>query len=277
VEANTTSIPWLMNCGNDVSGKNCSLYERSIYLVRSGMLCYRCLIVYDRLTSSFVGRSCAMADEEYGLLTRSRDKFADRSFSFDADFPVECDDEYWECEDPSQNWKQPPGKPSKVTAFNALLRLCEILAFTLRTLYSTKKSKVLTGLIGDQWEERVVAELDSSMNRWKDSLPDHCMAHRLTVTHPTNSLSTVRWDPSRPESVFLHQSAFIHATYYYLQIQIHRPFIQKTTSLSFPSLAICTNAARACSRLMDAKGVGWIYPSPNIFVEQMLLYHSSYR
>lgn len=86
---------------------------------------------------------------------------------------MECDDEYWECEDPEQNWKQPPGKPSKATAFIVHLRLCEILAHALRTLYSTKKSKLLTGLIGNEWEERVVSDLDSSMNRWKDSLPDH--------------------------------------------------------------------------------------------------------
>jgi len=101
--------------------------------------------------------------------------------SFDADLPIEVDDEYWECEDPEQSWKQPPGKPSKVTAFNAQLRLCEILAFTLRTLYSNKKSKLLTGLIGDQWEERVVTELDSSMNKWKDSLPDHCLSRFFMI------------------------------------------------------------------------------------------------
>ncbi|KAJ3568863.1 hypothetical protein NP233_g5435 [Leucocoprinus birnbaumii] len=194
--------------------------------------CFWALITYDRLTSSFVGRTCAMPDED-----------------FDADLPLDVDDEYWECEDPEQNWKQPPGKPSKVAAFNAHIRLCEILAFTLRTLYSTKKSKLLTGLIGDQWEERVVTELDSSMNKWKDSLPEH-----------------LRWDPNRPDHLFLHQSAFIHATFYYLQIQIHRPFIQKPTSLSFPSLAICTHAARSCSHLVDAKGPGWIYPYPNIFI-----------
>lgn len=82
---------------------------------------------------------------------------------------------------------------------------------------------------------------------------------------------SVRWDPNQPENPFLHQSAFIHSTFYYLQIQIHRPFIHKTTSLSFPSLAICTNAARTCSHLLDAKGPGWIYPYPNIFVEWMLL------
>lgn len=194
--------------------------------------CFWCLVTFDRLCSSFVGRTCGIQDED-----------------FDADPPIECDDEYWECDDPEQNWKQPPGKPSKITAFNAQLRLCEILAFTLRTLYSTKKSKLLTGLIGNEWEERVVAELDSSMNSWKDSLPDH-----------------LRWDPNQGNITFLQQSANLHMTFYYLQIQIHRPFIQKTSPLSFPSLAICTNAARACSHVIDAKGPGWIYPFPNLFM-----------
>lgn len=113
--------------------------------------------------------------------------------SFDADLPVECDDEYWECDDPEQNWNQPPGKPSKVSAFNTHLRLCEILSFALRTLYSTKKSKLLTGLIGDQWEQRVVADLDSAMNNWKDSLPDHCasVGKRLTSWIVNHEFSTM--------------------------------------------------------------------------------------
>lgn len=48
------------------------------------------------------------------------------------------------------------------------------MASALGTLYSTKKSKVRMGLIGDQWEQRAVAELDSSLNKWNDSVPDHC-------------------------------------------------------------------------------------------------------
>lgn len=57
--------------------------------------------------------------------------------------------------------------------FNSHLKLCEILAYTLRTLYSTKKAKTLSGLVGDQWEQRVVTELDSAMNKWADSVPSH--------------------------------------------------------------------------------------------------------
>lgn len=94
-----------------------------------------------------------------------------KSASFDLDYPIECDDEYWETEDPNQAFKQPPGKSSTMTGFIQGLKLCEMLAFTLRTLYSTKKSKVLSGLIGNEWEERIVAQLTTAMNVWKDSLP----------------------------------------------------------------------------------------------------------
>lgn len=85
--------------------------------------------------------------------------------SFDVDYPMEYDGDFGQ---------QPSGKPSVITSFVYQLKLCEILAFTLRTLYSTKKSKIKSGLIGNEWEHRIVAELDSSLNKWKDSLPQVC-------------------------------------------------------------------------------------------------------
>jgi len=94
--------------------------------------------------------------------------------SFDLDYPIECDDEYWDTPDPEDAFKQPPGKPCKVTCFIRAIKLAELLGFALRTLYATKKSKMLIGLIGNEWESQVVAELDSSMNKWKDSLPHFC-------------------------------------------------------------------------------------------------------
>ena len=54
--------------------------------------------------------------------------------SFDVDLPVECDDEYWENDDPSLAFKQPPNTPSKISYFNCLIRLNQILAFALRTI-----------------------------------------------------------------------------------------------------------------------------------------------
>ena len=92
--------------------------------------------------------------------------------SFDLDYPIECDDEYWETENPEHAFKQPPGKPCTITSFVYMLKLLVIMTFAYRTLYSTKKTKQLSGLIDEGWEQRIVAQLDSSMNQWKDSLPD---------------------------------------------------------------------------------------------------------
>ena len=39
--------------------------------------------------------------------------------------------------------------------------------------YSIKKSKILLGFVGQQWEQHIVAELDSALNKWIDSVPDH--------------------------------------------------------------------------------------------------------
>ncbi|KAJ3490460.1 hypothetical protein NLJ89_g11431 [Agrocybe chaxingu] len=191
-----------------------------------------CLISIDRIMSSFLGRPCAINDED-----------------FDVEYPIECDDEYWETEDPEQAFKQPLGKPCIITAFVCHLKMCEILAFTLRTLYSTKKSKLLTGLIGNEWESRIVAELDSSMNQWKNSLPEF-----------------LRWTPNMKDPVFFHQSVCLHATYYYVQMQIHRPFLTKISPLSFPSLAMCTNAARSCCHLLEVALQKGLKPYPNIIM-----------
>ncbi|KAI0682880.1 fungal-specific transcription factor domain-containing protein [Cytidiella melzeri] len=179
-----------------------------------------CLLAYDRFISSALGRPCAIHDED-----------------FDLDLPVECDDEYWENEDPNLAFKQPLGKPSKVAYFNCLIRQNQILAFALRTIYSINKSKVLLGFIGPRWEQHIVSELDSALNKWIDAVPDH-----------------LRWDPNREDRVFLAQSAALYASYYNLQIIVHRPFIsspRKPSALVFPSLAICTNAARSCIHVLD--------------------------
>ncbi|KAI0692333.1 fungal-specific transcription factor domain-containing protein [Cytidiella melzeri] len=178
------------------------------------------LLHLDRLHGSVLGRPCAIQDED-----------------FDVDLPVACDDEYWSHPDPAQAFKQPPDKPSQTIFFNYLLRLSQIHAFALRTVYSINKSKALMGLVGHEWRQRIVAEIDSALNQWIDSLPSH-----------------LRWDPNNKDPVFLGQSACLYSAYYTVQIVVHRPFIpspRKPSPLSFPSLAICTNAARSCIHVMD--------------------------
>lgn len=68
------------------------------------------------------------------------------------------------------------------------------------------------------------------------------------------NIFAVRWDPQRENLLHFNQSATLYATYYHLQILVHRPFIpspRKPSPLTFPSLAICTNAARSCSHVAD--------------------------
>ena len=60
--------------------------------------------------------------------------------SFDVDYPIDCDDEYWVNDDPELAFKQPPGKPSKITFFNLLLRLKGLHAFAMRTIVSNGDS-----------------------------------------------------------------------------------------------------------------------------------------
>ena len=122
--------------------------------------------------------------------------------------------------------------------------------------YSLKKNRVLLGFIGEQSEQQIISELDSALNQWVDSVPDHRKFRVLLLLINSIFFPLVRWDPHREHPQFFEQSALIYANYYYVQILIHRSFIptpNKPSSTSFPSLAICTNAARSCSHILDAQ------------------------
>lgn len=78
----------------------------------------------------------------------------------------------------------------------------------------------------------------------------------------------MRWNQYHEFSVFFQQSGILYATYYHIQILIHRPFIpgpRKPAPLSFPSLRICTNAARSCSLVLDVqRKKGDTGPAPHL-------------
>ncbi|RPD58799.1 hypothetical protein L226DRAFT_471250 [Lentinus tigrinus ALCF2SS1-7] len=155
----------------------------------------------------------------------------------DAALPTEIDDEYWPTSGSEQTPSQPEGKPSKVAYLVAHIRLARNLAFATRTVYSINRSKLQLGQGDSQWEQRVVAELDSSLNSWLDSLPAH-----------------LRWNPDQEDTLFLTQSATLYAYYFHTQIAVHRPFIsasRRESPLSLPSVIICTNAARSAIQTLD--------------------------
>ncbi|CAK5284404.1 unnamed protein product, partial [Mycena citricolor] len=168
----------------------------------------------DNLVSAFIGRPIGLHPE-----------------SFDVDPPLEVDDEYWD-----QGFTQPVEKPSLLSFLVHSVRLTAILGDTLRRLYASKKAKILLGWKSAEWEQKVVAELDSQINGWLASLP-----------------SFLRWDSQNPpesHSLFV-QAAVLNAHYHYVQIMIHRPFIQKDNVLAAPSLSICVNAAHSMLNIAD--------------------------
>ncbi|KAF8162154.1 fungal-specific transcription factor domain-containing protein, partial [Mycena galopus ATCC 62051] len=176
------------------------------------------LMTYDRIISVGLGRPCAMQYDD-----------------FDIQLPTECDDEYWEPKDSAQAFRQPPGKPSRIAFFNSYARLSNILAFVLHLLYSSNKAKNLYATGDGAWDEHIVSELDSALNKWVDGIPEH-----------------LRWDAHRVDPLFFKQSVALYVTYYHVQMTAHRPFVVRSQPTTLPSLAICTNAARSCTHVIDA-------------------------
>ncbi|KAG9013058.1 hypothetical protein FRB94_003890 [Tulasnella sp. JGI-2019a] len=178
-----------------------------------------CLVVKDRILSTGLGRPACTYDE-----------------AIDANLPLEVDDDGWD--DVTRKWIQPVGKPSQLSCFIQYSKLLDILGHAMRTLYTIKKSKIHLGFVGPEWEQDKVAELDSALNRWLESMPNH-----------------LKWDENM-NSTFYQQAASLRVTYHYVQITIHRPFIQSSSSskraLSLPSLAVCANAAQSCAHVLHA-------------------------
>ncbi|KAJ7043931.1 fungal-specific transcription factor domain-containing protein [Mycena alexandri] len=188
--------------------------------------CFWVIFSLDAMMSVFLGRPMGLHGEDY-----------------DIDLPLQVDDEYWDA-----GFNQPTGKPPLISYFISHARLCEILGDAMRRLHGSRKSKLLMGWNGPEWEDRTISQLDSAMNEFLDTIPPH-----------------LRWDPeSPPQGVFFDQSASLHISYQYILITIHRPYLEKPDASG--ALAICTKAARAIIHTADI----WLnklqrLPPPNMF------------
>uniref|UniRef100_A0A0W0GB04 Xylanolytic transcriptional activator regulatory domain-containing protein n=1 Tax=Moniliophthora roreri TaxID=221103 RepID=A0A0W0GB04_MONRR len=189
---------------------------------------------------------------------------ATNPLDYNQEFPCEVDDCFWENPDPEQSFKQPEGKLSDVTFWIQLLKILRVYGIAQRSILALNKR----GLEGHIWglprDEKVILELDSLLNQWIDGIPEH-----------------LRWNPDgQSDPIFFNQSATIYSIYYWVQIQIHRPFIptsrdDKNGGLSYPSLAVCTNAARSCVRVLDIQSrkgiVDWSTAQMTLFSSAMVL------
>ncbi|CAK5265440.1 unnamed protein product [Mycena citricolor] len=142
---------------------------------------YWMAIASDTLSSAFLGRPRATRDEDYEL-----------------DYPVDCDDEYWEHADPTQRFRQPEGKPRQWAFALLYVKLMEILGKAQKTIYSTQRTQN-----GQEWTQGMVVELDSALNNWMDSIPEY-----------------LRWNPQLEQEPFASQSACLMAGYYHVMAAI---------------------------------------------------------
>ncbi|KAF5371633.1 hypothetical protein D9758_003376 [Tetrapyrgos nigripes] len=171
---------------------------------------------------------------------------------FDLEYPLEVDDEYWE--DPKRPFVQPPEIPSTISGWVHYLKLMEIMGLVQRGIYSVRRLPWNDyGIPADdpEYDQKTVVLLDSALNQWIDSTPEH-----------------VKWDKHRKNDSFFNQSVMLHAMYYWAQIQLHKTYIpgpeQENNSIlaSFPSLAICVNAARSCVHILESQYERQFVPIP---------------
>ncbi|KAJ7643597.1 fungal-specific transcription factor domain-containing protein [Roridomyces roridus] len=223
-----TSVPmacWILGGLGIRMAQEMGAHRRGRYFVGSRMdaellrRAFWILLALDTILSSLLGRPSATTLHD-----------------FDVDFPAACDDEYWEGAQPFQ---QPAKKPSIAAYMTPYLELILLLNRVQRAIYPVKKPSPCP--------PEVVAEFDSALNKWLDSIPSH-----------------LRWDPELT-GIFLDQSASLYAAYYHVQILIHRPFISAPAWV-FPSLAICANSARSCGHVMDAhsRRAGHVLYQPHV-------------
>ncbi|KZV68531.1 hypothetical protein PENSPDRAFT_546674, partial [Peniophora sp. CONT] len=189
------------------------LFKRSFWYV---YLHVSALVHFDRTLSAGMGRPRCIQEED-----------------FDLEMPICCDDEYLALEHP----EQATTRPSLLSYFVWTLRLSQIQGLALRTVYASTKARVHYNFQGEEWMSHTVAHLDSLLNDWANSVPDH-----------------LRWDPMRTDDTFFSQSAHLHLQYRTIQLMIHRPSIAARGLKPLPalSLAVCTSAARSVARVADA-------------------------
>jgi hypothetical protein len=130
------------------------------------------------------------------------------------------------------------------------------------------------GIGSIEWYEKAVIGIDSVLNKWMGSVPEH-RKHKDFYCTRAKCFDLVQWDKQTQDPIFFTQSSLLYTGYYWVQIAVHRRFIPRPKDssgiLSFPSLAICTNAARSslrvCEMYANRKGIRY---NPQLMVSTIL-------
>ncbi|KAI0047765.1 hypothetical protein FA95DRAFT_1492043 [Auriscalpium vulgare] len=149
------------------------------------------LVAWDRIRSVMLGRPCATREED-----------------FDAELPLDVDDEYWENEDPKLAFKQPAGKTSMVAAYICWLRLTDIFAYVMRVFYSTEKSELSADSSDPKQPELTLKQVNEMLIEWTKTVPEN-----------------LRWSSDIPDPILANQSATLSTTYHLVVTLLNRAFL----------------------------------------------------
>ncbi|KAH9083378.1 fungal-specific transcription factor domain-containing protein [Lactarius deliciosus] len=195
------------------------------------------LIGLDRMQCVALGRPCATKEDD-----------------FNAEYPLEVDDDFWENDNPQLAFVQPSDKPSAVIAFNLWLRLTDFAASTLQSLvspllYGLFLSSLHDGSSGLSLQD-ILNKLNGNLTEWAEKVPGH-----------------LRWSSDLDDIVLANQSAMLYTTYNLITILLQRAFLPSSVTLLLspprdaqptpPSLAhaltahaLTVNAAKSMAQIL---------------------------
>ena len=201
--------------------------------------------------------------------------------SFNAEYPLEVDDDFWENDDPQLAFVQPSDKPSTVITFNLWLRLTDFAASTLQSLVSplwcglfvssfVSREDILEhdGSSSGLRVQDILNKLNGGLTEWAEKVPRHC--ELWSVFHPHLAmgltLTPVRWSSDIEDTVLANQSATLYATYNLITVILQRAFLSSSVTLLLsprdaqsapPGLAhaltahaLTVNAAKAMAQIL---------------------------
>ncbi|KAJ4491928.1 fungal-specific transcription factor domain-containing protein [Lentinula edodes] len=151
------------------------------------------------------------------------------SDDYDAEFPIECDDEYWE-QSGELAFKQPLGKFCQLSYWIHMLKLVGILE-TVQRATSSVRPRRKPDPDALFLRQQAVIEIDKVLGAWLENIP-----------------AELKWDPQRQDTVSFHQSAMLYIMYFFLRMETYRNGLATSPS----SLEVCVNSAHSCIHIVEA-------------------------
>ncbi|KAJ7599428.1 fungal-specific transcription factor domain-containing protein [Mycena floridula] len=155
---------------------------------------------------------------------------------FNIPFPCDVDDEYWENTEPSKAFCQPTGIRPRTAVFNHWSLLMRIAAFALKTIYAVNTKCIYFEKFMPSMSE-CARQCTEAMKTWFKDIPVH-----------------LTWSENIEDLIESNHSAWLHASYCFVEMLIYRPFIPSpsaTSSCGSRALEICINAATATAHIFD--------------------------